>query len=106
MRKEIGAAQAKATLRKLWLILHIIDTSEKTVDYGLNSDFSDLEDPIQWYTAQQHHIKILLTRNIRDYKAAEITVQTPELFLAASGLVQSHSLGTQQDDKSYKPVYI
>ena len=87
LRKEIGTVQAKAALRKLRLILHIIDTSEKTLDYALNSEFSDLEDAIQCYTAQQHQIKILLTRNIRDYKAAGITVQTPETFLVASGLV-------------------
>ena len=87
LRKEIGTTQAKATLRKLRLILHIIDTSEKTMDYALNSDFSDLEDAIQCYTAQQHQIKILLTRNIKDYKTAGITVQTPEAFLIASGLV-------------------
>lgn len=87
LRKEIGTTQAKANLRKLRLILHIIDTSEKTMDYALNSDFSDLEDAIQCYTAQQHQIKILLTRNIKDYKTAGITVQTPETFLITSGLV-------------------
>jgi len=87
LRKEIGATQAKAALRKLRLILHSIDTSEKALDYALNSDFSDLEDAIQCYTAQQQQIKILLTRNIRDYKTAEITVQTPKTFLIASGLV-------------------
>ena len=87
LRKEIGTPQAKAVLRKLRLLVHIIDTSEKTLDYALNSDFSDLEDAIQCYTAQQHQIKILLTRNIRDYKTAGITVQTPETYLIASGLV-------------------
>ena len=87
LRKEIGTVQAKAALRKLRLLIHIIDTSEKTMDYALNSDFSDLEDAIQCYTAQQQQIKILLTRNIRDYKTAGITVQTPETYLIASGLV-------------------
>ena len=87
LRKEIGTPQAKAALRKLRLLVRIIDTSEKTLDYTLNSDFSDLEDAIQCYTAQQQQIKILLTRNIRDYKTAGITVQTPETYLIASGLV-------------------
>ena len=87
LQKEIGTPQAKVALRKLRLLVHIIDTSEKTLDYALNSDFSDLEDAIQCYTAQQQQIKILLTRNIRDYKTAGITVQTPETYLIASGLV-------------------
>ena len=87
LQKEIGTPQAKVALRKLRLLVHIIDTSEKTLAYALNSDFSDLEDAIQCYTAQQQQIKILLTRNIRDYKTAGITVQTPETYLIASGLV-------------------
>ena len=54
---------------------------------SLPGDFDEKEDAIQWYTAQQHQIKILLTRNIGDYKTAGITVQTPEMFLIASGLL-------------------
>ena len=87
LRKELGIDKAKSALRKLRLIIKIIDSTEKTIDYTLNSDFSDFEDAIQCYTAQNHQIPIIVTRNVKDYKSAEIIVQNPESFLCSTGLV-------------------
>lgn len=87
LRKELGIEKAKSALRKLRLLIKIIDSSEKTIDCALNSDFSDFEDAIQCYTAQNHQISIIVTRNIKDYKTAGIIVQNPETFLCASGLI-------------------
>ena len=87
LRKELGIEKAKESLRKLRLIVKVIDSSEKTIDYALNSDFSDFEDAIQCYTAQNHEIPIIVTRNVKDYKSANISVQTPEMFLCTSGLI-------------------
>ena len=87
LRKELGIEKAKSALRKLRLLIKIIDSSEKAIDCALNSDFSDFEDAIQCYTAQNHQISIIVTRNVKDYKTAGIIVQNPETFLCASGLI-------------------
>ena len=59
----------------------------KTIDSALNSVFSDFEDAIQYYTAQNHQISTIVTRNLKDYKADGIVVQTPEMFLCSAGLL-------------------
>ena len=87
LRKQLGNDQAKNALRKLRILLHIIDSSEAIVDKALNSDFADFEDAIQYYTALEHGISIILTRNLRDYKNASVIVQTPEAFLVANQLI-------------------
>ena len=87
LRKELGIEKAKSALRKLRLLIKIIDSSEKTIDCALNSEFSDFEDAIQCYTAQNHQISIIVTRNVKDYKTTGIIVQNPETFLCASGLI-------------------
>ena len=87
LRKQIGIDDAKKALRKLRILLHIIDSSEAVVDKALNSDFSDFEDAIQYYTALEHGISVILTRNLRDYKNASVIVQTPEAFLVANQLI-------------------
>ena len=87
LRKELGIEKAKSALRKLRLLIKIIDSSEKTIDCALNSEFSDFEDAIQCYTAQNYQISIIVTRNVKDYKTAGIIVQNPETFLCASGLI-------------------
>ena len=87
LRKQLGNEEAKKTLRKLRMLIHIIDSSETVVDKALNSDFADFEDAIQYYTSQENGINILLTRNLRDYKNASLIVQTPEAFLLTNGLI-------------------
>lgn len=87
LRKKIGTEQAKTALRKLRLIINIIDSSDKIIDRALNSDFNDFEDAIQCFTAQGQQIRTILTRNIKDYRAAGITVRTPQTFLYGTGLL-------------------
>ena len=87
LRKEIGIEQAKTTIRKLRLIINVIDSSEKTIDCALNSDFSDFEDAIQYYTAQNHNLSVIVTRNVKDYKDSNLSAETPEMFLCSREFV-------------------
>jgi predicted nucleic acid-binding protein len=59
----------------------VLDVNSKIIDLALSSDFNDFEDAIQYYTATENGIKILLTRNLSDYRKAEITVMTAENYL-------------------------
>lgn len=87
LRKQLGNEEAKLALRKLRLLIHVIDSSELVIDEALNSSFNDFEDAVQYYTAINNNIKIILTRNLKDYKNAKVLVQSPELFLVTNGLV-------------------
>lgn len=87
LRKQLGNESAKNALRKLRILLHVIDSTESVIDKALNSDFSDFEDAIQYYTALEYGIPVILTRNIRDYKKASIVVQTPESYLVTRKLI-------------------
>ena len=87
LRKQLGNDEARSALRKLRILLKIIDSSESIIDKALNSSFTDFEDAIQYYTALENGIKIILTRNLRDYKNADMIVQTPETFLLANKFI-------------------
>ena len=81
LRKVLGIDKAKEYLRKLRIMIGIIPVDEKIVDLALNSKFSDFEDGLQYFTARENGIGILLTRNIKDYKEKDIIIQTPEEFI-------------------------
>jgi len=81
LRKILGIEKAKEYLRKLRIMVGIINVDERIVDLALNSKFSDFEDGLQYFTARENEIKILLTRNIKDYKENDIVIQTPEEFI-------------------------
>lgn len=81
LRKSLGSDQARLVLRKLRILLDVADMGEKTVDLALNSVFRDFEDALQYFTAREAGISILLTRNVRDYPEKEVIVMTPRAYL-------------------------
>ncbi len=81
LRKILGIDKAKELLRKLRIMVSVISVDEKIVDLALNSKFSDFEDGLQYFTARENSIKILLTRNGKDYKEKDLIIQTPEEYL-------------------------
>jgi len=73
--------EAREILRKLKVLVHVAPLNDKIIDLALNSEFSDFEDAIQYYSALQNEIEVLLTRNLKDYKKAQITVLTAQDFI-------------------------
>lgn len=81
LRKALGIDKTKELLRKLRILVGIVPVCEKTVDLALNSKFSDFEDGMQYFTARENGIKVLLTRNTKDYREKDVVVQTPKQYL-------------------------
>lgn len=48
---------------------------------ALNSNFSDFEDALQYYSAQSSQCDFIITRNPKDYQTSEIPVYTTQGFL-------------------------
>jgi predicted nucleic acid-binding protein len=72
---------AKSKLRKFKIISAICDLDELIIEKGLNSDFSDFEDSLQYFSALKSECSILITRNGKDFKDAQIPVMTPDEYL-------------------------
>jgi len=76
LRKVSGIEKAKELLRKLRIMVGVVSLNDKVIDLALNSAFNDFEDGIQFFAAREQGIKLLLTRNVKDYKAADLIIQT------------------------------
>lgn len=63
-------------------LVTILAVNDKIIDRAIASGFTDFEDAIQYNTAIENNVQILITRNIKDYKQARIQVVTPEAYLA------------------------
>ncbi len=81
LSRQYSADQAKKKLLKFKTLVTVLTVTDKVVELALSSDFKDFEDGLQYFTAIENNLKILLTRNLKDYKTAEITVMTAEQFL-------------------------
>ncbi len=74
---------SKQKLRKFKIISAICDLDESIIEKGLNSNFSDVEDSLQYFSALKSDCSILITRNGKDFKASQIPVMTAEEYLVS-----------------------
>jgi predicted nucleic acid-binding protein len=79
--RQFSAEQARKKLFKFKTLVTVLAVTDKIVELALSSDFKDFEDALQYFSAAENNIKILLTRNLKDYKNAEISILTAEQFL-------------------------
>ena len=81
LKKNTSNSTALKNLRKLKTLINILSVDERVIDQALNSDFSDFEDAIQYFTAVNNGISLLLTRNKSDYKKSKISIASAEEYL-------------------------
>jgi predicted nucleic acid-binding protein len=71
----------KEKLRKFKVISETSDLTNRIIDKGLSSKFSDFEDALQYHCAIKLDCNILITRNEKDFKGSDIPVMTPDEYL-------------------------
>ncbi len=81
LSKEFSKPKARQILTKFKMLVKVLSVGDKVIELALASPFKDFEDAIQYYTATEHRINLLLTRNLKDYKPASIPVMSAEEFL-------------------------
>ena len=81
LRKLKSGHEARTILTRLKLLLTVLPIDDKIIELALHSDFNDFEDALQYYTAIESNICVLVTRNKVDYKCADITVCNAEEYL-------------------------
>ncbi|GMQ26111.1 PIN domain-containing protein [Algoriphagus sp. oki45] len=83
LRKQYGNDIALDKISELLSFCKILPISEREIFAAMKSGFSDFEDAIQHFTAIQNpDIEGIITRNLADYRKAQLPVFTPEVFLS------------------------
>ena len=82
LTKQFNASESRRILSSFKVLVKILAVDGKIIDLALNSKFSDLEDAIQYFTAIENGIEILLTRNSKDYKQARIAILSADAYIS------------------------
>ncbi len=81
-RNGVGHTSAVKALKKIHESTTCVSVGTETIGAALESDFKDFEDGIQYFAAlQAGAIDFFITRNLRDYRRADIQVISPSHFL-------------------------
>ena len=79
LQKQKSPEDTKQILRKLNLLVKILSLDEKIINLALNDDaFNDFEDGLQYYSALENEIDIIVTRNLKDFANSKLPVMTAD----------------------------
>lgn len=83
LTKLTSTKQAREILRKFKVLVEVLSLDDKITELALSDDnFPDFEDGLQYYSAMENEIDIIITRNKKDFKNSKIPVLTAKEFLA------------------------
>ncbi|MBD1420684.1 PIN domain-containing protein [Sphingobacterium chuzhouense] len=82
LRKTAKHEKVIENIKILMKIIDVTITPKEAILNALASDFKDFEDALQNFSAlQEKGIKIIITRNTKDYKTSSLAIMTPESYL-------------------------
>ena len=73
--------EARKTLIKFKVLVEVSTLNDKIVELALVSDFKDFEDAIQYHTALENGVDIIITRNKKDFKNSKLPIMTAKEYL-------------------------
>ncbi|MBA2328856.1 MAG: PIN domain-containing protein [Flavisolibacter sp.] len=85
LSRTYSSSESRRLLNRFKVLVKVLAVNDKIVELALTSRFADFEDAIQYYTAIENNYSMLLTRNIKDYKHAEIVIMSSEDFIKGRG---------------------
>ena len=78
------ATEAREILRRFRVLVKIVSLNDKVIDLALNdNNFGDFEDGLQYYSAIENNLDIILTRDLKSFKRSKIPVMTPDEYLTS-----------------------
>ena len=81
LSKKLNATETRKVLLKFKTLTEVLPLEDKIIELALASDFTDFEDAIQYYTALDNQLDMIITRNKKDFKTSKIPVLTAKEYL-------------------------
>lgn len=83
LSKLTSPKQAREILRKFKVLVKVLSLDDKITELALSDDdFPDFEDGLQYYSAVENQIDVIIIRNKKDFKHSKIPVLSAKEFLA------------------------
>ena len=82
IEKDQSSAHAKVTITSLLQVLDVASIDQSTIEQALSLPYRDFEDAVQMMAAVQCKAEYLVTRNVKDFQPAPLSVIQPSELLA------------------------
>lgn len=83
LTKSKSAKIAREILRKFKVMVVLLELNDKITELALSDEsFNNFEDGLQYYTAIENEIDIIITRNKKDFKNSKLPVLSAKEYLS------------------------
>ena len=77
LTKLKSAKEAREILRKFKVLVELLNLDDKITELALSDEsFPDFEDGLQYYSAIENDVDIIITRNKKDFKNSKLPILT------------------------------
>jgi predicted nucleic acid-binding protein len=84
LSRMTSAKDARSILRRFKILVRVLPLNDKIVELALNDEsFKDFEDGLQYYTAVENNQDLIITRDLKDFKASKLPVMTADEYLTS-----------------------
>lgn len=81
LSRDNKAMDIVAEFAKFAKITTATPVDSETIEESIRSEFNDFEDAMQYFSALRQNIDYIITRNKKDFKAAQVPVFEPQEFI-------------------------
>jgi predicted nucleic acid-binding protein len=81
LSREKSSQDAIKILIKFKILITVLPMDDKILELALASNFKDFEDAIQYHTALENHLDIIISRNKKDFKNSLLPVISAKEYL-------------------------
>lgn len=83
LSKLTSAKEAREILRKFKVLVEIINLDDRIIELAISDvQFPDFEDGLQYYSAIENNIDLIITRNKKGFKKSKLPVLTAQEYMA------------------------
>jgi len=82
IEKDQSSAHARVAITSLLQVLEVATVDQSTIEQALNLPYRDFEDAVQMMAAVQCKVEYLVTRNLKDFQPAPLSVIQPSELIA------------------------
>ncbi len=83
LSKQKSPKRAREILRKFKVLVEVLSLNDKIIELALSDElFLDFEDGLQYYSAIENNVDVILTRNKKDFKNSKIPILTAKEYLS------------------------
>ena len=84
-KSKIDHAEIFHKISDMISICDLVNIDRDVVEKALSSEFTDFEDALQYFSAKNFGADIIITRNKKDFRNAQLPVYTPKEYLEMFG---------------------